>query len=84
MLKRRALLYGMDFFEWYTLQEIAWKYWWVSVDMTNTSVSSWFPSLNISTSKRPIRFLEFLKVNWEHYVGDKKTRLEGEDWFSGA
>ena len=63
LLKRRAWLYGMDFFEWYTWQEVAWRYWWVSVDLTNTSVSNWFPSFIISTSKKSIRSLEYFEVN---------------------
>ena len=49
----------MDFFEWYAWQEVAWRYWWVSVDLTNTSVSNWFRSLIISASKKSIRSPEY-------------------------
>ena len=63
LLKRRAWLYGMDFCEWYTWQDVAWRYWWVSVNLTNTSVSNRLPSLIISTSEKPIHSLKYFEVN---------------------
>ena len=45
LLKCKACLCGMDFFEWYIWQEAAWSCWWISVGLTIRSVSNQLSSL---------------------------------------
>ena len=51
-VKKQVLTIWYGFFEWCTGQEVAWRYWRVSVDVTNKPVSNQLYSLIFSTTKK--------------------------------